>query len=96
MEGRAPQGDDVKKPEAGFNEFLVVVGYNRQLPKYADRAKYPMGDPDRNILYGRVSADMGMPPPETELTQSEMQSVAFAAKMALAKVMLARRKKAKS
>lgn len=68
----------------GYNEFLVVVGYTRQLWR---------GDPDRNILYGRVSADMGMAPPVQELTQAEMQSVAFAAKMALAKVMANRKKK---
>lgn len=67
----------------GFNEFLVVVGYNRQLKP---------GDPDRFLLQGRVSADMGMPPPVPELTTDEMQSVAFAAKMALAKVMVNRRR----
>lgn len=80
--------------DAHFNEFLVVVGYNRQLSKYHDRVAYPMGDPDRNILFGRISADMAMDPPEEPLTAAEMQSVAFAAKMALAKVMVARKRKA--
>lgn len=79
-----------------FNQFLVVVGYNRSLPKYGDREKYPMGDPDTHILFGRVSADMAIPPPEPELTTDEMQSVAFAAKMALYKVMTNRKKKTKT
>lgn len=78
-----------------YEDCLVVVGYNRTLPKYADRAKYPMGDPDRMVLFGRVSADTAMPAPEPELTQAEMQSVAFAAKMALIKVLATRKKKAR-
>jgi hypothetical protein len=45
------------------------------------------------MLFGHVSADMAMPPPQPELTQEEMQSVAFAAKMALYKVMMKRKKK---
>jgi hypothetical protein len=78
-----------------FNQFLIVVGYNRTLAKYSDRSKYPMGDPDRNVLYGRVSADMGMDPPEPELTYEEMQYVARAAKMALAKVIATRKRRGK-
>lgn len=70
-----------------MSEFLVVVGYNRQLKP---------ADPDRNILYGRVSADMGMAPPVPELTAAEMQPVAYAAKMALAEVMRRRKKRDKS
>lgn len=43
-------------------------------------------------LLGRVSADMGMDGmPMPEVTPSEMQSVAFAAKMAFAKVLAARK-----
>jgi len=85
-----------KRPtDIPFNQFLVVVGYNRALPKYGDRKKYPMGDPDRNIMFGHVSADMGMEPPQPELTAEEMQSVAFAAKMALYKVVMNRKKKSK-
>lgn len=84
-----------KRPtDIPFNQFLVVVCYNRSLPKYADKKKYPMGDPDRNIMFGHVSADMAMDPPDPPLTIEEMQPVAFAAKMALYKVM-AKRKKAK-
>lgn len=78
-----------KKPQPTFpfNQFLVVVGYVRSKPKYADREKYPMGDPDSRVLFGRVLADMGMAPPEPELTDEEMQPVAYAAKMALLRVM---------
>lgn len=76
-----------------FNQFLVVVGYQRSLKKYRNSKKHPMGDPDRLRIFGYVSADMGMDPPNPELTPDEMQSVAFAAKMALAKVMVKRLKK---
>lgn len=84
------------KPSIPFNQFLVGVFYNRSLPKYSDRKKYPMGDPDRNIMFGHVTADMAMDPPDPPLTIEEMQSVAFAAKMALYKVMMARKKAKKS
>jgi hypothetical protein len=66
----------------GMEVCMVVVGY------VSGR------DPFR--LLGRVSADMGensMPDPP--LTMAEMQPVAFAAKMALAKVLMARRKAVK-
>ena len=64
--------------DAGFNECLVVVGYaSRQNPF---------------MLLGRVSADTGETSmPDPPLTQAEMQPVAFAAKMALAKVLSARK-----
>lgn len=49
-------------------------------------------DPFR--LLGRVSADTGESAmPDPELTMAEMQSVAFAAKMALGKVLAARRRR---
>jgi hypothetical protein len=70
-----------------MSQFLVVVAYNRSLEKYDDKKKYPMGDPQRNTMFGYVSADMAMDPPVPDLTSSEMQSVAFAAKMALRKLM---------
>lgn len=58
---------------------MVVVGY------VSGR------DPFR--LIGRVAADTGMDAmPNPPLTMAEMQPVAFAAKMALAKVITARRK----
>lgn len=68
-----------RKEAAGIEVCLVVVGY------VSGR------DPFR--LLGRVAADLGedaMPNPP--LTMIEMQPVAFAAKMALAKVLSARRK----
>lgn len=59
---------------------MVVVGY------VSGR------DPFR--LIGRVSADTGNDAmPDPPLTMEEMQPVAFAAKMALAKVLIARRKR---
>jgi len=85
---------DVRRAKAAFDEHrsrrealgmevcLVVVGY------VSGR------DPFR--LLGRVSADMGenaMPDPP--LTMAEMQPVAFAAKIALGKVLAARRRSAK-
>lgn len=86
-----------KRPtDTPYEEFLVGVFYNRTRKKYSDRKKYPMGDPDRSIMFGRVTADMAMEPPEEpELTAEEMQSVARAAKMALYKVVM-NRKKAKT
>lgn len=64
----------------GFECCLVVVGY------VSGR------DPFR--LLGRISADTGEPRlPDPPLTDAEMQPVAFAAKMALAKVLVARRQK---
>jgi hypothetical protein len=63
----------------GFEVCMVVVGY------VSGR------DPFR--LLGRVAADTGMTAlPDPPLTMAEMQPVAFAAKMALAKVLVARRK----
>lgn len=68
----------------GMEVCMVVVGY------VSGR------DPFR--LLGRVSADLGEDAmPDPPLSMAEMQPVAFAAKMALAKVLAARRqaKKAK-
>jgi hypothetical protein len=63
----------------GFEVCLVVVGY------VSGR------DPFR--LLGRVSADTGTTElPDPPLTFDEMQPVAFAAKMALGKVLAARRR----
>ena len=68
-----------RKEAAGMEVCLVVVGY------VSGR------DPFR--LLGRVAADLGVDAmPDPPLTMTEMQPVAFAAKMALAKVLLARRK----
>jgi hypothetical protein len=80
---------DVRRAKAAFDKHrdrqealgaevcLVVVGY------VSGR------DPFR--LLGRVSADMNMDAmPDPPLTMTEMQPVAFAAKMALAKVLVAR------
>lgn len=67
----------------GIEVCMVVVGY------VSGR------DPFR--LLGRVSADTGMGAlPDPPLTMTEMQPVAFAAKMALAKVLAARRKASRS
>ncbi len=66
----------------GFNKFLVVVGY------------VDGQEPFR--LLGRISADTGEDAiPDPPLTDAEMQPVAFAAKMALAKVIRARRRTAR-
>lgn len=43
------------------------------------------------VMQSRVSANMGTPWPGQPPTDAEMQSVVFAAKMALAKVILARK-----
>ena len=64
----------------GMERCLVVVGY------------VDGRDPLR--LIGRVSADLGLDDmPMSPLTMAEMQSVAFAAKMAISKVLVARRSK---
>jgi hypothetical protein len=66
----------------GAEVCLVVVGY------VAGR------EPFR--LLGRVSADTGENAlPDPPLTAAEMQPVAFAAKMALAKALATRRRRAK-
>ncbi len=44
------------------------------------------------VLRGRVEVDMAMAMPSPMLTTAEMQPVAFAAKMALAKVLRQRKK----
>lgn len=63
----------------GFNTLLVVVGY--------------VSGQEPFRLLGRVSADTGEDAlPDPPLTDAEMQPVAFAAKMALAKVMNARKR----
>ena len=67
----------------GFEVCLVVVGY------VSGR------EPFR--LLGRVSADMGEDAmPDPPLTDAEMQPVAFAAKMALGKVLAARRRRTRA
>jgi hypothetical protein len=64
----------------GFECCLVVVGYASGREPFR--------------LLGRVDADTGEDAlPDPPLTQAEMQPVAFAAKMALGKVLAARRKK---
>lgn len=64
-----------------FNEFLVGVFYN-------------VGPgPDRYVALGRLTADMGCSPPIPPISNEEMQSVAFAAKMAMANVLRARKSK---
>lgn len=64
----------------GMERCLVVVGY-------ADGR-----EPFR--LLSRVDADLGLDDmPDPPLTMTEMQPVAFAAKMAIAKVLVARRSK---
>jgi hypothetical protein len=63
----------------GFEVCLVVVGYASGREPFR--------------LLGRISADTGEDAlPDPLLTMAEMQPVAFAAKMALAKVLAARRK----
>jgi hypothetical protein len=79
---RAKQAFDAQRSRneaLGMEVCMVVVGY------VSGR------EPFR--LLGRVSADTGMEAlPDPPLTMAEMQPVAFAAKMALAKVLTARRK----
>jgi hypothetical protein len=83
---------DVRRAKAAFDEqrdvkealgmevCLVVVGYASGREPFR--------------LLGRVSADTGMNAmPDPPLTTDEMQPVAFAAKMAFAKVLSARRRK---
>lgn len=68
-----------RKEAAGMEVCLVVVGYASGREPFR--------------LLGRVDADMGEDAmPDPPLTMTEMQPVAFAAKMALAKVLMARRK----
>lgn len=83
---------DVRRAKAAFDEHrdrqealgvevcLVVVGYASGREPFR--------------LLGRVDADTGLDAmPDPPLTMAEMQPVAFAAKIALAKVLIARRKK---
>lgn len=46
------------------------------------------------IRRGEVTADLGSPPPEPPFTNDEMQSIAYAAKGAAIKALMARRKAA--
>ena len=59
-------------------EFLVSVCYHRS--------------PEQRIRRGDVMADMGIPCPDPPPTDAEMQEVAFAAKMAMAKVLASRKR----
>lgn len=73
----------VRKESVGMEVCLVVVGYASGREPFR--------------LLGRVDADMGEDAmPDPPLTMAEMQPVAFAAKMALAKVLMGRRKQAKA
>jgi ribosomal protein L7/L12 len=80
---RAKQAFDAHRDArhaVGMERCLVVVGY-------ADGR-----EPFR--LLARVDADLGLDAmPDPPLTTTEMQSVAFAAKMAIAKVLVARKSK---
>ena len=68
------------KPEP-FNEFLLCV--------------YLTGGPNgHHVMQGRVSADMGLAFPNPAPTNEETQAVMFAAKMAMCKVLRARRRAA--
>ena len=69
-----------RKHALGMEVCLVVVGY--------------VSGKDPFRLIGRISADTGQDAmPDPPLTDTEMQPVAFAAKMALAKVLAARKRK---
>lgn len=80
---RAKAAFDAKRDArhaVGMERCLVVVGY------------VDGKEPFR--LLGRVDADMGLDEmPDPPLTMAEMQPVAFAAKIALAKVLIARKHK---
>lgn len=72
-----------RKEAVGMEVCLVVVGYASGREPFR--------------LLGRVDADTGLDAmPNPPLTMAEMQPVAFAAKIALAKVLMARRKKEKA
>ena len=60
-------------------EFLVSVCYHQS--------------PEQRIRRGDVMADVGFPCPDPPPTDGEMQEVAFAAKMALIKVLRLRKKR---
>ena len=69
-----------RQESVGMEVCLVVVGYASGREPFR--------------LLGRVDADTGMDAmPDPPLTMAEMQPVAFAAKMALGKVLAARRQK---
>jgi hypothetical protein len=75
-----PKYDPNKLDGEPYERFLVVVGWT-------------MGQgPDRFILQSKVDADMGIEPPNPPISVAEMQSVCYAAKMALWKVLRARKK----
>lgn len=69
-----------RKEAVGMEVCLVVVGYASGREPFR--------------LLGRVDADTGLDEmPDPPLTMAEMQPVAFAAKIALAKVIIARQQK---
>lgn len=68
------------KAPHGHNEFMLRVSWS-SLPDHLTRR-------------GEVMADVGCPPPDPPLSDAEMQSVAFAAKMAIVKCLRARKAKA--
>lgn len=80
---RAKEAFDEKRDArhaSGMEVCMVVVGY--------------VSGKDPFRMLGRVSADTGMETmPDPPLTMAEMQPVAFAAKMALAKVLAQRNRK---
>ncbi len=84
---KAPKAKAKLGPEygAGPNEdFLVAV--------YLQKAH---GEPDHLVRYAEVQAMVGLPWPDPPLTERDLQPVAYAAKMALIKLLLSRRRVAK-
>lgn len=70
----------MKPPKTEFEWFYGVVAVQDS----RDRL---------NLFKNRITFDTGLPIPDPPLTQAEMQPVAFAAKMALIKVLLKRKKR---
>jgi len=82
---------DVERAKAAFDEHRAVAEARGQEVCLVVVGYVTGRDPFR--LLGRVSADTGFDAlPDPPLTNAEMEPVAFAAKMAFAKVLAARKK----
>lgn len=93
---RAPAWTKTVRPEAFASlgavgrgpECMIRVGWSG----YDPNAAWSKDENSHLIRRGEVIADLGMPPPDPPFTDDEMQRIAFAAKGAAIKCVIARRR----
>jgi len=93
-EKRAPAWTKMIKPEAFASlgtgrgpECMIRVMWSG----YDPNAEWSKDENSHLVRRGEVIADLGMPPPDPPFTDDEMQRIAFAAKGAAIKCIMARK-----